>query len=282
MHIISYLYIFLIYLKNFGCCAWLSTKCTWLPLCVCVCAYARIWMASELLRQQDVYMPEKRTKTSLSIIAPLDVLRQRLLLEIARRQMRENSIQVNKKNNKILLPQKVSFSLSISSRKLKCLLVMPEKIWFAQTQQSNATVLICGRSPPHFIIISVEFDLRNWAMAIICAERTFYYQFVLNIFDFLIQFRLQKSRQTTLHLALHHAHFTILFLQTTDYLKVNSFNLKFVLSLRVKNVCAGTEWKMKGKKHQLHSHFPLNTFASFRFCHDFPSVRTDGKDHFSK
>lgn len=48
---------------------------------------------------QDVDTPEKRTKTSLSIVAPLDVLRQRLLLEIARRQMRENSIQVNENNN---------------------------------------------------------------------------------------------------------------------------------------------------------------------------------------
>lgn len=40
-------------------------------------------------------MLEKRTKPSLSIVNPLDVLRQRLLLEIARRQMRENSKQVN-------------------------------------------------------------------------------------------------------------------------------------------------------------------------------------------
>lgn len=40
-------------------------------------------------------MLDKRTKPSLSIVNPLDVLRQRLLLEIARRQMRENSKQVN-------------------------------------------------------------------------------------------------------------------------------------------------------------------------------------------
>lgn len=38
----------------------------------------------------------KRTKPSLSIVNPLDVLRQRLLLEIARRQMRENSKQVGR------------------------------------------------------------------------------------------------------------------------------------------------------------------------------------------
>lgn len=50
---------------------------------------------------QDVDIPDKRTKTSLSIVAPLDVLRQRLLLEIARRQMRENSIQAQK-NREIL------------------------------------------------------------------------------------------------------------------------------------------------------------------------------------
>lgn len=56
---------------------------------------------TNVMSWQDVDMPDKRTKTSLSIVAPLDVLRQRLLLEIARRQMRENSIQVNKtKENK--------------------------------------------------------------------------------------------------------------------------------------------------------------------------------------
>ncbi|XP_055308393.1 uncharacterized protein LOC129572442 isoform X2 [Sitodiplosis mosellana] len=43
---------------------------------------------------RDDFMLEKRTKPSLSIVNPLDVLRQRLLLEIARRQMRENSKQV--------------------------------------------------------------------------------------------------------------------------------------------------------------------------------------------
>ncbi|XP_037923426.1 diuretic hormone 44 [Hermetia illucens] len=39
---------------------------------------------------------EKRMKPSLSIVNPLDVLRQRLLLEMARRQMRENERQVEK------------------------------------------------------------------------------------------------------------------------------------------------------------------------------------------
>ncbi|XP_055857374.1 diuretic hormone 44 [Episyrphus balteatus] len=43
---------------------------------------------------QDDYLLEKRTKPSLSIVNPLDVLRQRLLLEIARRQMKENTRQV--------------------------------------------------------------------------------------------------------------------------------------------------------------------------------------------
>ena len=40
------------------------------------------------------YTVEKRNKPSLSIVNSLDVLRQRLLLEIARRQMRENARQV--------------------------------------------------------------------------------------------------------------------------------------------------------------------------------------------
>ncbi|XP_037943867.1 putative uncharacterized protein DDB_G0286901 [Teleopsis dalmanni] len=43
---------------------------------------------------QDDYLLEKRNKPSLSIVNPLDVLRQRLLLEIARRQMKENTRQV--------------------------------------------------------------------------------------------------------------------------------------------------------------------------------------------
>lgn len=47
-----------------------------------------------LLAEKDKFMPAKRTKPSLSIVNPLDVLRQRLLLEMARRQMRENTKQV--------------------------------------------------------------------------------------------------------------------------------------------------------------------------------------------
>lgn len=44
---------------------------------------------------QDEFMPGKRSKPSLSIVNPLDVLRQRLLLEMARRQMRETFEQVS-------------------------------------------------------------------------------------------------------------------------------------------------------------------------------------------
>ncbi|KAH8315091.1 uncharacterized protein Dh44 [Drosophila kikkawai] len=44
--------------------------------------------------QDDFLLAAKRNKPSLSIVNPLDVLRQRLLLEIARRQMKENSRQV--------------------------------------------------------------------------------------------------------------------------------------------------------------------------------------------
>uniref|UniRef100_A0A034UWZ1 Diuretic hormone n=1 Tax=Bactrocera dorsalis TaxID=27457 RepID=A0A034UWZ1_BACDO len=45
------------------------------------------------LIQKDFSL-DKRNKPSLSIVNPLDVLRQRLLLEIARRQMKENTRQV--------------------------------------------------------------------------------------------------------------------------------------------------------------------------------------------
>ncbi|TDG46841.1 hypothetical protein AWZ03_006725 [Drosophila navojoa] len=44
---------------------------------------------------RDEYSLAKRNKPSLSIVNPLDVLRQRLLLEIARRQMKENTRQVS-------------------------------------------------------------------------------------------------------------------------------------------------------------------------------------------
>lgn len=44
---------------------------------------------------QDDFVPAKRSKPSLSIVNPLDVLRQRLLLEMARRQMRETFEQVS-------------------------------------------------------------------------------------------------------------------------------------------------------------------------------------------
>lgn len=43
---------------------------------------------------QEKYFSPKRTKPSLSIVNPLDVLRQRIMLEMARRQMRENTKQV--------------------------------------------------------------------------------------------------------------------------------------------------------------------------------------------
>ncbi|XP_059619606.1 uncharacterized protein LOC132263707 [Phlebotomus argentipes] len=47
---------------------------------------------NELL--QDKFEASKRGHASLSIVNPLDVLRKRLLLEIARRQMRENNRQI--------------------------------------------------------------------------------------------------------------------------------------------------------------------------------------------
>ncbi|GAB0097362.1 uncharacterized protein DMENIID0001_129990 [Sergentomyia squamirostris] len=43
---------------------------------------------------QEKYVAPKRSGASLSIVNPLDVLRKRLLLEIARRQMRENNRQI--------------------------------------------------------------------------------------------------------------------------------------------------------------------------------------------
>uniref|UniRef100_A0A182N570 Corticotropin-releasing factor domain-containing protein n=1 Tax=Anopheles dirus TaxID=7168 RepID=A0A182N570_9DIPT len=51
--------------------------------------------------QENSLLSLKRTKPSLSIVNPLDVLRQRIILEMARRQMRENTRQVEL--NKALL-----------------------------------------------------------------------------------------------------------------------------------------------------------------------------------
>ncbi|XP_058447403.1 uncharacterized protein LOC131427867 [Malaya genurostris] len=80
-----------------------------------------------ILQPQDNSLvgPAKRTKPSLSIVNPLDVLRQRIILEMARRQMRENTRQVER--NKVLLreigkrshrefPPNVEESALVSSR----------------------------------------------------------------------------------------------------------------------------------------------------------------------
>ncbi|XP_053693117.1 uncharacterized protein LOC128741366 [Sabethes cyaneus] len=58
---------------------------------------------TRILQPQDnsLVAPAKRTKPSLSIVNPLDVLRQRIILEMARRQMRENTRQAE--INKALL-----------------------------------------------------------------------------------------------------------------------------------------------------------------------------------
>ena len=44
---------------------------------------------------QEKYFSLKRTKPSLSIVNPLDVLRQRVMLEMARRQRENANKQVN-------------------------------------------------------------------------------------------------------------------------------------------------------------------------------------------
>ncbi|CAO1411895.1 unnamed protein product [Diamesa tonsa] len=61
-------------------------------LCLAHCIAASPYDNSKYL--QEKYFSPKRTKPSLSIVNPLDVLRQRIMLEMARRQMRENTKQV--------------------------------------------------------------------------------------------------------------------------------------------------------------------------------------------
>lgn len=50
-----------------------------------------IFLTNKFIILQDKYFSPKRTKPSLSIVNPLDVLRQRVMLEMARRQ-RENAV----------------------------------------------------------------------------------------------------------------------------------------------------------------------------------------------
>ncbi|XP_065093927.1 mushroom body large-type Kenyon cell-specific protein 1 [Ochlerotatus camptorhynchus] len=64
---------------------------------------AESYTDTRILQPQDnsLVAPAKRTKASLSIVNPLDVLRQRIILEMARRRMQENSMQVAR--NKAIL-----------------------------------------------------------------------------------------------------------------------------------------------------------------------------------
>ncbi|XP_050089610.1 uncharacterized protein LOC126573484 isoform X2 [Anopheles aquasalis] len=70
-------------------------------VCVSVHVSALPYSDSRIVQQDNSYLSLKRTKPSLSIVNPLDVLRQRIILEMARRQMRENTRQVEL--NKALL-----------------------------------------------------------------------------------------------------------------------------------------------------------------------------------
>lgn len=68
---------------------------------------------SFLLTFQEKYFSPKRTKPSLSIVNPLDVLRQRVMLEMARRQRENANKQVKIKCHEHLLstlyPHKLIF-----------------------------------------------------------------------------------------------------------------------------------------------------------------------------
>lgn len=85
-----------------------ATLWLWLSLVtVLVCVSQRVsagpYTDTRIIQPQDnsLVAPAKRTKPSLSIVNPLDVLRQRIILEMARRQMRENTRQVER--NKAIL-----------------------------------------------------------------------------------------------------------------------------------------------------------------------------------
>ncbi|XP_055639642.1 uncharacterized protein LOC129777414 [Toxorhynchites rutilus septentrionalis] len=81
---------------------WLCPLLTMLA-CVSQQVSSEPFTDTRILQPQDnsLVAPAKRTKPSLSIVNPLDVLRQRIILEMARRQMRENTRQVER--NKAIL-----------------------------------------------------------------------------------------------------------------------------------------------------------------------------------
>ncbi|XP_062556221.1 uncharacterized protein LOC134221058 [Armigeres subalbatus] len=72
--------------------------CTLVTILVCVRRQVsgQPFTDRRIIQPQDnsLVSPAKRTKASLSIVNPLDVLRQRIILEMARRRMQENSMQV--------------------------------------------------------------------------------------------------------------------------------------------------------------------------------------------
>lgn len=84
-----------------------ATLWLWSLVTVLVCVSQRVsagpYTDTRIIQPQDnsLVAPAKRTKPSLSIVNPLDVLRQRIILEMARRQMRENTRQVER--NKAIL-----------------------------------------------------------------------------------------------------------------------------------------------------------------------------------
>ncbi|XP_058129826.1 uncharacterized protein LOC131284258 [Anopheles ziemanni] len=81
-----------------------ATLWLWSAVTALVCASLQVsalpYSDSRVI-QENSLLSLKRTKPSLSIVNPLDVLRQRIILEMARRQMRENTRQVEL--NKALL-----------------------------------------------------------------------------------------------------------------------------------------------------------------------------------
>lgn len=82
---------------------WLWSLVTVVLVCVSQRVSAGPYTDTRIIQPQDnsLVAPAKRTKPSLSIVNPLDVLRQRIILEMARRQMRENTRQVER--NKAIL-----------------------------------------------------------------------------------------------------------------------------------------------------------------------------------
>lgn len=116
------------------------------------------------------------------------------------------------------------------------------------------TTIECHSANLYFINISVEFNLRNCTQANICAKLTFHYQFVLITcaITLILSYYFESSLRDATY-----SHISQFFPSSIDRpLESKLFQFATRVFRCVKNVCAGTKWKMDSKKyHRLYLGF---------------------------